>query len=188
MPFSKLQAGCHVPFTKGWLPSGHSTINAWLVECCRDGCPSSTEELYSSVRVTIGFWVTSLTRALLPWLLSLARQPSLERVLMVPNFFYLRMMEATMFLGTFNAAEMCPRSVPRHNPVSELYGQILQRFGLVFALTCGHRQVCLSKSCPINWIYHRWTPKLKKHLKDDQWKQDAPELNSHSKGSEYLCK
>ena len=27
-------------------------------------------------------------------------------------------------------------------------------------------------------------------LKDDQWKQDAPELNfkSHSKGSEYLCK
>uniref|UniRef100_A0A4W5JNL8 Sodium/myo-inositol cotransporter n=1 Tax=Hucho hucho TaxID=62062 RepID=A0A4W5JNL8_9TELE len=29
-----------------------------------------------------------------------------------------------------------------------------------------------------------------KHLKDDQWKQDAPELNfeSHSKRSEYLCK
>ena len=22
------------------LPSGHSTIKAWLVECCRDGCPS----------------------------------------------------------------------------------------------------------------------------------------------------
>ena len=32
--------------------------------------------------------------------------------------------------------------------------------------------------------------KLKKHLKDDQWKQDAPQLNfeSHSKGSKYLCK
>ena len=31
---------------------------------------------------------------------------------------------------------------------------------------------------------------LKKHLKDDQWKQDAPGLNfeSHSKGSEYLGK
>jgi hypothetical protein len=28
------------------------------------------------------------------------------------------------------------------------------------------------------------------HLKDDQWKQDAPEFNfeSYSKGSEYLCK
>jgi hypothetical protein len=29
-----------------------------------------------------------------------------------------------------------------------------------------------------------------KHLKDDQWKQDAPGLNfeCHSKGPEYLCK
>ena len=26
---------------------------------------------------------------------------------MVPNFFHLRMMEATVFLGTFNAAEIC---------------------------------------------------------------------------------
>ena len=24
--FGKLQAGCHVPFTEEWLPSGHSTI------------------------------------------------------------------------------------------------------------------------------------------------------------------
>lgn len=32
----------------------------------------------------------------------------------------------------------------------------------------------LFKSCPINWIYHRWTRiKLQKHVKDDQWKQDA---------------
>ena len=28
------------------------------------------------------------------------------RVLVVPNFFHLRMMEASVFLGTFNAAEM----------------------------------------------------------------------------------
>ena len=30
--------------------------------------------------------------------------------------------------------------------------------------------------------------KLQKHLKDDQWKQDAPELNfeCHGKGCEYL--
>uniref|UniRef100_A0A673YI83 RAB GTPase activating protein 1 like n=1 Tax=Salmo trutta TaxID=8032 RepID=A0A673YI83_SALTR len=37
----------------------------------------------------------------------------------VPNFFHLRMMEATVFLGTFNAAEMFlvpfPRSVPQHS-------------------------------------------------------------------------
>ena len=32
--------------------------------------------------------------------------------------------------------------------------------------------------------------KLQKHLKYDQWKQDAPELNleCHGKGCEYLCK
>ena len=29
-----------------------------------------------------------------------------------------------------------PRSVPRHNPVSELYGQFLRPHGMVFALTC----------------------------------------------------
>jgi hypothetical protein len=23
-----------------WLPSVHTTIKAWLVECCRNGCPS----------------------------------------------------------------------------------------------------------------------------------------------------
>ena len=49
-----------------------------------------------------------------------------------------------------------PRSVPRHNPVSELYGQFLQPHHLVFAPTwtvnCGtlYRQVCAFKSCPIN--------------------------------------
>ena len=31
---------------------------------------------------------------------------AVKRVLVVPNFFHLRMMEATVFLGTFNAAEM----------------------------------------------------------------------------------
>ena len=68
--------------------------------------PISTEELCSSVRVTIGFLVTSLTKALLPQLLSLAGRPDLGRILVVPNFFHLKMMEASVFLGTFNAAEM----------------------------------------------------------------------------------
>ena len=81
------------------------------MECCRDGCPSegspiSTEELRSSVKVTIGFLVTSLTKALLPRFLSLARRPALGRVLVVQNFFHLRMIEAPVFLGTFNAAEI----------------------------------------------------------------------------------
>jgi hypothetical protein len=68
-------------------------------------------------------------------LLSLARYPALGRVLVIPN-----------------------------NPVLELYGQFLRPHGLVFALTCTVNcgtlgtGVCLYKSCPINGIYHRWTP------------------------------
>ena len=62
-----------------------------------EGSPISAEELWNSVRVTIEFLVTSLTKAVLPRLLSLAGRP---------NFFHLRMMETTVFLETFNAAEM----------------------------------------------------------------------------------
>ena len=58
--------------------------------------------LEGSVRVTIRFLVTSLTKALLPRFLSLAGRPALGRVLVVPNLFNLRMMEATVFFGTFN--------------------------------------------------------------------------------------
>ena len=78
-----------------------------------EGSPISTEELWSSVRVTIGFSVTSLIMALLSRLLSLAGQLALGSVSVVPNFFHLRMTEATVFLGTFNAAEIktCSRFV-----------------------------------------------------------------------------
>ena len=79
-----------------------TTIQAWLVDCCRDW---ATEECWSSDRVTIGFLVTSLTKALLPWLLSLDGRPVLGRVLVVPNF-HLRMMEATVLIGTFKTAEI----------------------------------------------------------------------------------
>ena len=78
--------------------------------------------------------------------------------------------------------------MPRHNPVMELYGQFLRPHGLFFALACTvnfetlNRRVCLAKSCPMDLI--------QVNIKDDQWKQDASELNfeSHSKGFDYLCK
>ena len=111
-----------------------------------EGSPIATEELWSSVRVTIGFLVTSLTKALLSWLLSLVRQLALRSLLMVPYFFHLRMMEATVFLGIFLVH--FSRSVHRHNPVSELYGQFLRPHDLVFALIGTvnwgtlYRQVC----------------------------------------------
>ena len=75
-----------------------------------------------------------------------------------------------------------PRSVRRHNAVSELYRQFLRSHGLVVALTC-------TVNC--GTLYKQVYPiKLLKHLKEYQWKQDAPELNfeSHSKGSKYLHK
>jgi hypothetical protein len=85
-------------------------------------------------------------------LLSLAGRPALGTVLVVPNFFHLRMMEATVFLGYLqccrNVLVPFSRSVPLHNPVLELYGQFFQPHGLVFALTCNvncgtlYRQVC----------------------------------------------
>ena len=46
-----------------------------------EGTLISTEELCRSVRVTIGFLVTSLTKALLPRLLSLARRPAVRKSL-----------------------------------------------------------------------------------------------------------
>ena len=75
-----------------------------------DGSPISTEVLWSSVRVTI--MLSSLTKALLPRLLNLAGQPVRGRVLVVPNYFHLRLMEATVFLGTFNAADLFWYSSP----------------------------------------------------------------------------
>ena len=63
--------------------------------------------LWSSATVIFGFFFTSLTKVLLPQLLAcLAGQPGLGRVLVVPNFFHLRIMEATVLLGTLSAAEI----------------------------------------------------------------------------------
>ena len=67
------------------------------------GYPISTEELRSSVRETIRFLITSLTKALLSQLLSLAGCPALGRVLVVQHILSLRM---TVFLGTFKVADI----------------------------------------------------------------------------------
>ena len=67
---------------------------------------SPIEELWSSVRVNIGFLVTSLTKALLPrWLSS-------RMSLGGSKLLHIRMMEATVFLGIFNAAELFWYSSP----------------------------------------------------------------------------
>ena len=86
-----------------------------------------------------------------------------------------------------------PRSVPRHNPVSELYGQLLLPHGLVFALTCTVNcgTLYIDRFVPFKVMSNQLNlPKVDSNIKDNQWKQDGPVLNleSHIKESEYLCK
>ena len=85
----------------------------------------------NSVRVTNGFLVTSLTKALLPRSLSLAGRQAPGRVLVFPNFFHLRMMEVSVLgdlQGCRNVLVPFPRSVPRHNPVSDNYFDLMLGF------------------------------------------------------------
>lgn len=61
--------------------------------------------VWTSVRVIIGFLVTSLTMTLIAQLMNLAGQPALERDLVFPNFSHFTVVEPTVFLGTFKALE-----------------------------------------------------------------------------------
>ena len=87
--------------------------------------------------LSLWFLVTFLTKGLLPRLLSLAGRPFLGGVLVVLPFkndgghCVIGDLQCFMhFLVTF------PRSVPWHNPVSEIYRQLFWLHDLVFALTC----------------------------------------------------
>ncbi len=70
-----------------------NAIKPRSVECCSGVCPSvdfSHPHIWSwsSTRVTIRFFVTTLTKALLHQLASLARWPALRRVQVVSNVFH----------------------------------------------------------------------------------------------------
>ncbi len=80
-------------FTEERIESCHTTVKPRSVECCSDVCPSVCFSYlhvwsWSSTIVTIRFLDTTLTKALLHPLLSLARRPALGRVLVVSNFFH----------------------------------------------------------------------------------------------------
>ena len=120
--------------------------------------PISTEELWSSVRVTIEFLVTSLPKALLPRLFSFQ---------LSETHTSFKNDGATVFLGTTNAAEMFwylfPDLCLDTILVRSSTGNSSSCLGFCSDMHCQlwdliWTGVCLSKSCPINWIYHRWTP------------------------------
>ena len=120
-----------LPYRPDWWSAAEMVV---LLE----GSPLSTEQCWSSVRVTISFLVTSLTKALLPWSRRVDGRPALRRVLVVPNFFYLQMMEATVHNGIFSATAIFLKPSPnRHNRRST-------DNSLDF--------MCFSKSWPISWI------------------------------------
>lgn len=87
-----------------------------------------------SHRVTLTEHQRSLTKALLSQSLSLA-----GRVLVFPNFFNFRMMETTVLIGNFNAAEipLYPSAdLCFYTSMSQAYRQFPGLHGLVCALTC----------------------------------------------------
>ncbi len=129
-------------FTEERIEFGHTSIKPRSMECCSDVCPSvgfSNLHIWSwsSTRVTIRFLVTTLTKALLHQLLSLAssrKSPGCFKLLL------LRVTETTCICDpsmkqTF-FSKLFPRCVAWHKPVSELYKQFFWPQGLVFALIC----------------------------------------------------
>ena len=157
MPLGKLPAGCHVPFTEKWLPSGHSTIKAWLVECCRDGCSSGrfshlhrgTLQLCQSDHRVLGHLADQGPS---PPIAHFGQAASSRKSLGGSKLLPFKNDGGNCVIGHLqwcrNVLVPFPRSVPRHNPASELYGQFLWPHGLVFALTCTfncgtlYRQMC----------------------------------------------
>ena len=87
--------------------------------------------------MTTWFLVTYPTMALPPWLVRLVGWPAL-RVLVDPNFFRWTIIEAPA-LGNLQCNKIFQailRTLPQHNPVSELCWQFLWQNCLDFALIC----------------------------------------------------
>ena len=141
VPFGKLQASCHVPFNEEGI---HLAIKVWMVECCRDGCPSGrfshlcrgTLERCQSDHRFLGHLPDQgpfLLIAQFGWTASSRKSLGGSKLLPFKND------GGHCVLGDLqcsrNILVPVPRSVSWQNPVSELYGQFLQTHGLfVFLL------------------------------------------------------
>lgn len=103
----------------------HLAVQAWLVEWCRDGHSGSFSFLH---KPTVEFCQSDFELLdHLPY-----NGP------LTPSAGSKLLPEASVLIGTFNAAEMFPppRSVPWFNPVSEVGTQLVGLHGLVCALIC----------------------------------------------------
>lgn len=93
MLFGKLRVGCQVPFTEEWLLSANSNIDGVLQRW--------------SVRVTIGFLISSLTKTLLSQSLRLVELPALGRVLVVQNVFNLQVIKCSLGPVVYLSSDLC---------------------------------------------------------------------------------
>lgn len=119
----------------------------------------------NSARMTIGLLFASLIEALILWLLGLVPWPTLGRVPLLPNFFHIRIKEATALIGTFSAADLFFPKLPSICALTQSCLLALQAVPSTSLLIDG------------------------KHLEDDPETWEASELNfkRHRTGSEYFC-
>ena len=122
-----------LPYRPDWWSAAEMVV---LLE----GSPLFTVQRWSSVRVTIGFLVTSLTKALHPLIAQFGRVASSRKS---PDGSKLLPFTDDRGHCAHWDLQCCrhfsvpfPRSVPQYNPVSEVYRQFLGLHGLVCALTC----------------------------------------------------
>ena len=116
-----------------------------------EGASISIEELWSSVRMTIGVLDYLPDQGPSPPIVKFGWAAS-SRSLGGSKLLPFKNYGGHCVLGDLQCCRHFlapfPRSVPRPNPVSELNGKFLQLHGLVFALTCTvicgtlYRQVC----------------------------------------------
>ena len=127
-----------------------------MVQCCRDGCPSGR---FSHLHRGMLALCQSDHRVLghlpdqgpSPLIAQLARWPALGRVLVLPHFFHLRMMEATVLLGTLNGAAgfwypspgLCLDTILSQSSMANSF-DLMAWFLLTCTVNCGtiYRQVC----------------------------------------------
>jgi hypothetical protein len=161
-----------------WLLSGlyHKGLIWWSAAemvALLEGSSISTEELWSSFRVTIRFLVTSLTKALLPRLLRLTGQPALGR----DHSWWPSMPHK--FFGTLPqicvSTQSCLGALRTIRPTSWL--------GFCSDMYC---QLCAFPN-HIQSIEFS-TGGLKVLETSQEWSMETGCTWAHSKVSEYLCK
>jgi hypothetical protein len=137
-----------------------TTMKAWLVECYRDGCPSGRFSYLHRGTLDLSVsdhWVLGHLpgHGPTPTIAQVCLAASSRKSLDGAKLLSFKDDGGHCVLGDLQCCRYVlvpfPRSVPRHNLVSEFYRQFLRPHGLVFALTCTvkygtlYRQVCLSK-------------------------------------------